>query len=152
MLGPDLLVAPVLSADGEISYYVPRGVDPAARRGERHGARLAYRAARLRQPAAAGAAGRGDPDRRPRRPARLRLRRRSHPRRPPVRRRRHPHRHRPRARRRPGGRLRGVPPGRPAARPPDQRRAGPWNLRHAGAHAAAAPEIDHIEITLSVKE
>ncbi|HUR05555.1 MAG TPA: alpha-xylosidase [Nonomuraea sp.] len=26
MLGPDLLVAPVLSADGEISYYVPDGV------------------------------------------------------------------------------------------------------------------------------
>ncbi|MEU7860078.1 alpha-xylosidase [Nonomuraea sp. NPDC049141] len=26
MLGPDLLVAPVLSADGEISYYVPNGV------------------------------------------------------------------------------------------------------------------------------
>ncbi|MEV4109600.1 alpha-xylosidase [Nonomuraea sp. NPDC049695] len=26
MLGPDLLVAPVMSADGEISYYVPEGV------------------------------------------------------------------------------------------------------------------------------
>ncbi|MEU4232655.1 alpha-xylosidase [Nonomuraea sp. NPDC026600] len=26
MLGPDLLVAPVLSADGDISYYVPEGV------------------------------------------------------------------------------------------------------------------------------
>ena len=80
MLGPDLLVAPVFSDEGDVAYYVPEGTWTHFLTGatvtgprwvrERHG---------FLQRAAAGAAGRGDPGGRGGRPARLRPRRRGHP-------------------------------------------------------------------------
>ncbi|MEV5891199.1 alpha-xylosidase [Nonomuraea fuscirosea] len=153
LLGPDLLVAPVLSADGEVSYYVPAGtwtrlldgerVTGPGWRTERHGFDSLPLLVRPGAVIATGAR-----DDRPGydyadgvtltayEPA--------------------------------GGEVITVtvpaPDGRPAAvfevsRAGSRLRArriegapAPWNLRHAGTHATAAPGTDHIEISLSAKE
>ncbi|NJP91312.1 alpha-xylosidase [Nonomuraea sp. FMUSA5-5] len=153
LLGPDLLVAPVLSADGDISYYVPEGVwtrlldgttvTGPGWRGERHGFDSLPL---LVRPGAVIATGARDdrPDYDYADGVTL-----------------HAYQFADGA-----TRTVTVPAldGTPAAvfevsRHGDRLRArrlsgapAPWNLRHAAAHAAAAPEIDHIEITLSAKE
>ncbi|MFG1974000.1 alpha-xylosidase [Nonomuraea fuscirosea] len=153
LLGPDLLVAPVLSADGEVSYYVPAGtwtrlldgerVTGPGWRTERHGFDSLPL---LVRPGAVIATGARDdrPDYDYAGGVTLTAYELA------------------------DGEVATVtvpaPDGRPAAvfevsRAGSRLRArriegapAPWNLRHAGAHAAAAPGTDHIEISLSAKE
>ncbi|MEU8361652.1 alpha-xylosidase [Nonomuraea sp. NPDC048882] len=153
LLGPDLLVAPVLSADGEVTYYVPAGtwtrlldgerVTGPGWRTERHGFDSLPL---LVRPGAVIATGARDdrPDYDYADGVTLNV-------------------HEPA-----DGEVTTVTVpdsgGRPAAvfevsREGSRLRArriegapAPWNLRHAGTHAAAAPGTDHIEISLSAKE
>ncbi|MEV4172082.1 alpha-xylosidase [Nonomuraea sp. NPDC049709] len=161
MLGPDLLVAPVLSADGEISYYVPEGtwtrlfdgetVAGPGWRTERHGFDSLPL---LVRPGAVIAVGARDdrpdydyadgvtlavhelPD------GAARTVTVPSPVPSPV----------------PalgGGAAAVFEVSREGDRLSARRLAGapaPWNLRHAGTNAAAAPETDHIEIIVSAKE
>ncbi|MGW4793948.1 alpha-xylosidase [Nonomuraea sp. NPDC004297] len=153
MLGPDLLVAPVLSADGQVAYYVPDGVwtrlldgrtvTGPGWRSERHG--FDSLPLLVRPGAVLPMGARDDrPDYDYADGVTLDAYRMA------------------------DGNTRTVTvpglDGRPAAvfevsRRGERLRArrvsgapAAWNLRHAAAHAAAAPEIDHIEITLSAKE
>ncbi|MGW3349344.1 alpha-xylosidase [Nonomuraea rubra] len=153
LLGPDLLVAPVLSADGEVSYYVPAGVwtrlldgetvTGPGWRSERHGFDSLPL---LVRPGAVIATGARDdrPDYDYADGVTLDVYQLG------------------------DGATRTVtvpaPDGAPAAvfevsRQGDRLHArrldgppAPWTLRHAGARTTAAPATDHIEITLSVKE